>query len=94
MSRDGAIIGVSDSGGWVVLGTVAGSGPFKLRRCTASEPCAEIPSAGRDLLSGAVQLLDRRRVELVDDDLPKTPRHSEGQALPLDDAVALVEFLA
>jgi hypothetical protein len=36
-------------------------------------------------------LLDHRRVELVDDDLPKLPHHSEGQGLPLDDAVALVE---
>ena len=36
-------------------------------------------------------LLDRRRVELVDADLPKIPHHSEGQALPLQDAVALVE---
>jgi hypothetical protein len=36
-------------------------------------------------------LLDRRRVELVDDDLPKIPHHSEGQELPLDEAVALVE---
>lgn len=36
-------------------------------------------------------LLDRRRVELVDADLPKIPHHSEGQALPLDEAVALVE---
>ncbi|HEY1940357.1 MAG TPA: hypothetical protein VGJ33_20690 [Candidatus Angelobacter sp.] len=36
-------------------------------------------------------LLDRRRVELVDGDLPKIPHHSEGQALPLDEAVALVE---
>jgi hypothetical protein len=36
-------------------------------------------------------LLDRRRVELVDDDLPKLPHHSEGQRLPLDEAVALVE---
>src|SRR5580698_5532714 len=36
-------------------------------------------------------LLDRRRVELVDDDLPKIPHHSEGQALPLDEAVPLVE---
>ena len=36
-------------------------------------------------------LLDRRRVELVDQDLPKIPHHSEGQALPLDEAVALVE---
>src|SRR5437870_3964443 len=36
-------------------------------------------------------LLDRRRVELVDADLPKIPHHSEGQALPLREAVALVE---
>jgi hypothetical protein len=36
-------------------------------------------------------LLDRRRVELVDEDLPKIPHHSEGQTLPLDEAVALVE---
>lgn len=36
-------------------------------------------------------LLDRRRVELVDDDLPKIPHHSEAQRLPLEEAVALVE---
>ena len=36
-------------------------------------------------------LLDRRRVELVDDHLPKIPHHSEGQRLPLEEAVALVE---
>jgi hypothetical protein len=36
-------------------------------------------------------LLDRRRVELVDEGLPKLPHHHEGQALPLDEAVALVE---
>ena len=36
-------------------------------------------------------LLDRRRVELVDEDLPKIPHHSEGQGLPLDEAVVLVE---
>src|SRR6516225_3720723 len=63
MSKDGAIIGVSDHGGWAVLVTVAGDGT----------------------------LLDRRRVELVDEDLPKIPHHSEGQRLPLDEAVELVE---
>jgi len=63
MSRDDAIIGVSDHGGWAVLVTVAGDGT----------------------------LLDRRRVELVDEELPKIPHHSEGQALALDEAVALVE---
>jgi hypothetical protein len=36
-------------------------------------------------------LLDRRRVELVDEGLPKLPHHHEGQGLPLDEAVALVE---
>ncbi len=36
-------------------------------------------------------LLDRRRVELVDDDLPAIPHHHEAQGLPLDEAVALVE---
>ena len=36
-------------------------------------------------------LLDRRRVELVGEGLPKIPHHSEGQGLPIDEAVALVE---
>jgi len=36
-------------------------------------------------------LLDRRRVELVDDGLPGLPHHHEGQMLPPDEAVALVE---
>jgi hypothetical protein len=36
-------------------------------------------------------LLDRRRVELVGAGLPKIPHHSEGQGLPLDEAVKLVE---
>ncbi len=35
-------------------------------------------------------LLDRRRVELVDDALPGLPHHHEGQLLPIDRAVALV----
>jgi hypothetical protein len=35
-------------------------------------------------------LIDRRRVELVDDLLPALPHHHEGQGLPLDEAVALV----
>jgi len=63
MSRNDAVIGVSDHGGWAVLVTVASDGT----------------------------LLDRGRVELVDEDLPKIPHHSEGQGLPLDEAVALVE---
>jgi hypothetical protein len=36
-------------------------------------------------------LLDRRRVDLVDDDLPAIPHHHEAQLLPVDEAVALVE---
>lgn len=36
-------------------------------------------------------LLDRRRVELVDETLPALPHHHEGQLLPLDAAVALIE---
>lgn len=35
-------------------------------------------------------LLDRRRVELVDDDLPAIPHHHEAQLLPLNQAEALV----
>ena len=42
-------------------------------------------------VAGDGTLLDRRRVDLVDEDLPKIPHHSEGQGLPLDEAVALVE---
>jgi hypothetical protein len=62
-SKHGAIIGVSDHGGWAVLVTAASDGT----------------------------LLDRRRVELVDRELPKIPHHSEAQRLPIDKAVALVE---
>jgi hypothetical protein len=36
-------------------------------------------------------VLDRRRVELVDDALPKLPHHHEAQALPPSEGVALVE---
>lgn len=36
-------------------------------------------------------LLDRRRVELVDEGLPCIPHHHEAQMLPTDQAVALVE---
>ncbi len=41
--------------------------------------------------AGDGTLVDRRRVELVDEDLPKIPHHSEGQRLPINDAVALVK---
>ncbi len=36
-------------------------------------------------------LLDRRRVELVDDDLPAIPHHHQAQGLPPGEAEALVE---
>src|SRR5947207_9104554 len=36
-------------------------------------------------------LLDRRRVELVDEGLPKLPHHHDAQGLPLDEAIALLE---
>jgi hypothetical protein len=42
-------------------------------------------------VSRAGTLLDRRRVELVDDSLPAIPHHHEAQRLPTDEAVALVE---
>ncbi|HZZ00966.1 MAG TPA: hypothetical protein VFE36_15505 [Candidatus Baltobacteraceae bacterium] len=63
MLKDGAIVGVSDHGGWAVFVTVARDGTF----------------------------LDRRRVELVDDDLPSIPHHHEAQMLPAHQAEALVE---
>ncbi len=43
-------------------------------------------TVGRD-----ASLLDRRRVELVDETLPSIPHHHEAQLLPVDDAVALIE---
>jgi len=42
-------------------------------------------------VGGDGTLLDRRRVELVDEGLPKIPHHSECQRLPLAEAVELVE---
>jgi hypothetical protein len=42
-------------------------------------------------VGGDGTLLDRRRVELVDDGLPKIPHHSECQRLPIDEAVKLLE---
>jgi hypothetical protein len=47
---------------------------------------AVLVTVGRDGM-----LLDRRRVELVDDGLPKIPHHSECQRLPINEAVELVE---
>lgn len=63
MVQDGAIVGVSDHGGWAVFVTVSHDGA----------------------------LLDRRRVELVDDELPAIPHHHEAQLLPVNEGVALVE---
>lgn len=36
-------------------------------------------------------LVDRRRVDLVDDDLPKLPHHHDAQGLPAREAAALIE---
>jgi hypothetical protein len=47
---------------------------------------AILVTAGRD-----GTLVDRRRVELVDDSLPALPHHHEGQTMSIDQAVALVE---
>src|SRR5215469_4533855 len=63
MSNDGAILGVSDHGGWAVFVTVSADGT----------------------------LLDRRRVEIIDDSLPSIPHHHECQLLGMEEAVALVE---
>lgn len=41
--------------------------------------------------TGDGALVDRRRVALIEDGLPCMPHHHEGQRLPLDEAVALVE---
>jgi hypothetical protein len=40
---------------------------------------------------GKDALVDRRRVELVDADLPKLPHHHDAQGLPLGRALALIE---
>jgi hypothetical protein len=63
VSKNGAIIGISDHGGWAVLVTVSRDGT----------------------------LLDRRRIELLDADLPRLPHHHDCQGLPLDEAVELVD---
>ena len=47
---------------------------------------AVLVTVGRD-----ATLLDRRRVELVGEGLPKLPYHHDAQGLPADDAVELVE---
>lgn len=36
-------------------------------------------------------IVDRRRIELIDADLPKLPHHREAQSLPLDQALRLIE---
>jgi hypothetical protein len=42
-------------------------------------------------VAGNGRLLDRRRVDLVDEHLPKLPHHHEAQRLPLEEALDLVE---
>lgn len=42
-------------------------------------------------VTGDGTIADRRRIDLVDADLPKLPHHHDAQALPLDQATSLVE---
>jgi hypothetical protein len=42
-------------------------------------------------VTGDGTLIDRRRVELVDEGLPRYPHHHEAQSLPLNEALDLVE---
>ena len=42
-------------------------------------------------VAGDGTLLDRRRVDLVEEELPKLPHHHDAQTLPLDEAEALIE---
>jgi hypothetical protein len=42
-------------------------------------------------VAGDGTLLDRRRVELLDEGLPKLPHHHEAQTLPIEEAVDLIE---
>ena len=37
------------------------------------------------------EIIDRRRIELVEPGLPWLPHHSQGQRMPIEEAVALVE---
>lgn len=41
--------------------------------------------------TGDGKLLDRRRVALADEDLPKLPHHHDAQGLPLEEALDLIE---
>jgi hypothetical protein len=45
-------------------------------------------------VDGEGRLVDRRRVELVDEALPKLPHHHDAQGLPVDEGVALVQRVA
>lgn len=42
-------------------------------------------------VAGGGRLLDRRRVDLVDEQLPKLPHHHDAQRLPFEEALDLVE---
>ena len=42
-------------------------------------------------VAGDGTLIDRRRVELLDEGLPSLPHHHDAQALPLEQALALIE---
>jgi hypothetical protein len=42
-------------------------------------------------VAGDGTLIDRRRVELLDEGLPSLPHHHDAQALPIEQALALIE---
>ena len=42
-------------------------------------------------VGGTGAVLDSRRIQLVDDDLPSLPHHHQGQRLPLEEALVLIE---
>jgi hypothetical protein len=42
-------------------------------------------------VAAGTTVLDRRRIDLIDADLPSMPHHHEGQNLPIDEALALVD---
>ena len=63
-----------------------------------SEPGAEAVAGISDHCGWAVvvcvangEVLDRRRIELIAPSLPNLPHHHEGETMPIDEAVALIE---
>jgi hypothetical protein len=74
-----AVVGAADHAGWAVLITVAREA--RLAPWLEARLPARLPA----------RLIDRRRVALLDGDLPKLPHHHEAQGLAPREGVALVE---